>query len=150
MVQPTSLTKVSPGDVMGSHLELGNAVYVDVNPQFNLQTSSGLLLKDAHAIMFGSIYNLLVTPPNDRSRIFQDDYSCGLMGLIQEPLDNSTAILIEMAVKQALDRWEPRVNSVSVRTAVDVSLPGYVVRIRCSAPGLPNGTFSANFQFQKG
>lgn len=148
MVQPTNLTRVSPLEVLGSNLELSSATYVDVNPQFNLQTSSGLVVRDEHAIMFGSLYNLLVTPTNGRSRIFQEDYSCGLMSLLQEPLDNNTAILMEMAVKQAIDKWEPRVKAASIKVKADYSLPGYVVYITCTAVGLRE-SFRATFQFKQ-
>jgi phage baseplate assembly protein W len=148
MVQPTSLTRLSPREVLGSNLELSAATYIDINPQFNLQTSSGLLVRDEHAIMFGSLYNLLVTPSNGRSRIFQEDYSCGLMSLLQEPLDNNTAILIEMAVKQAVDKWEPRVRNTSVKVRADPRLPGYNVFLVCNAIGLQE-SFSATFQFKQ-
>src|SRR5215210_6257498 len=55
-----------------------------------------------------AILLLLSTRPGER--VMRPDYGCDLHGLIFSPNDNTTAGLAIHYVRQALDRWEPRIQ----------------------------------------
>lgn len=110
-------------------LELNGATWVDVNSQFTL---NGLpdRLPDSQAIS-NSIFNILNCPIGARGRIFQPEYGSLWYQFLQEPIDNITAVSMNMAMIQALVRWEPRiqVNTSNSFIQPDLTLPGYNVRI---------------------
>ncbi len=55
-----------------------------------------------------AIFLLLSTTPGER--VMRPDYGCELRRLLFSPNDNTTAGLAIHFVKQALQRWEPRVE----------------------------------------
>ena len=63
-------------------------------------------LKDDAAVK-NAIKNLLVT--NFYERPFQDDLGANLTGLLFEPANNITRILIKDAIKDVIRKYEPRV-----------------------------------------
>jgi phage baseplate assembly protein W len=113
-------------------LSLTGATWVDVNSQFTVNNLPDRL-PDVLAIN-NSIYNILNCPIGARSRIFQPEYGSLWYQFLQEPLDQTTANKMQVAMIQALGRWEPRItidNSNSYVTP-NLSLPGYQVRIAFS------------------
>ena len=137
--------QITPQQVLNPALELSRALYVDVNPNFDPNTSPSHLLKDSYAVVYGSIANLIMTPQGGRSRIFQEDYFCGVLSMIHEPMDETTASFMSMSLTTAIRRWEPRIEDVSVQVEVVLSLPGYKIYVTGRLKGLDDSEFSATY-----
>lgn len=138
-------TLITPQQVLNPALELNKAIFVDVNPGFNPATSPSHLLKDTYAVVYGSIANLIVSVRGSRSRIFLEDYDGGVMGMLQEPLDDTTASFMAMGLTSAIRRWEPRIDDVSVKVTPKVSLPGYGIYVSGRLKGVYDSEFSATY-----
>lgn len=136
---------ITQSQVLHPALDVNNAVYVDVNPGFSPDHSPAHLLRDEYAILYGSVANLIMCPPGGRSRIFQEDYFCGLMNLIQEPFDGITANLMSMTLNTALNTWEPRLTNLSVTVEAVPNPPTYVVSVSGSMVNLAGADFSASY-----
>lgn len=83
-------------------------------------TASGLVVA-AHggiALVTGdmairqSVLLLLATVPGER--VMRPDYGCDLHRLVFSPADDTTAGLAIHHVRQALERWEPRIELIDV------------------------------------
>jgi len=84
---------------------------IDVAEQFaGLGTSptGGIDMVDDQACVRQAILLLLSTIPGER--VMRPNYGCDLHKLIFSPNDNTTAGLAIHYVRQALDRWEPRIQ----------------------------------------
>lgn len=136
---------VSQSQVLHPSLDINNAVYVDVNPGYSPEHSPAHLLKDEYAVLYGSIANLIMCPPGGRSRIFQEDYFCGLMNLLQEPFDGITANLMSMTLNTALNTWEPRLTNLAVTVDVVDNPPTYLVGVSGSLVNLAGAGFNASY-----
>jgi len=115
--------------VSNYQINLDGATWIDVNSLF---TINGLpdRLPDELAIQ-NSLYNLLNCPIGARSRIFQPEYGSLWLQFIQEPLDQVTADKMQIAMIQAIARWEPRITIDFSNSYImpDTSIQGYQVRI---------------------
>jgi phage baseplate assembly protein W len=113
-----------------AQLSLQNANWIDTN---TLVTQNGLpdRLPDVLSINYCSLINLLFCPIGARSRTFNPTYGCVLFQLLQEPIDDGTAALIQMGFIQAIQRWEPRISIDFNNTTVtpDFSIPGYQIQL---------------------
>lgn len=120
-----------------SQLNLNNAVWIDVNTQITLNNLPDRL-PDSEAIIRSSLFNLFNCVPGQRGRTFQPEYGSMWLQFIHEPISDATAVKMEMFMIQAIDRWEPRITLDRFNTSItpDTSIPGYVVRIAFSMPGL--------------
>jgi phage baseplate assembly protein W len=111
-------------------VSLNGATWIDVNPQFGI---NGLpdRLPDSQAIQLCSLFNLFNCPIGARSRIFQPEYGSMWYQFLQEPIDQTTANNMQIAMIQAIARWEPRINIDVSNSYVtpDMTLPGYQVRL---------------------
>lgn len=109
---------------------LDGAIWIDVNTLLGM---NGLpdRLPDEQSITFCSLVNLLNCPIGARSRTFQPEYGSLLYQLLQEPIDNGTATLIQVGFIQAIERWEPRIAIDYSQTQVqpDFQIPGYRIRL---------------------
>lgn len=134
-----------PAQLTNFQTSLDGATWIDVNPQF---TVNGLpdRLPDAQAIQLCSLFCLFNCPIGARSRIFQPEYGSMWYQFLQEPLDQTTANKMQIAMIQAIARWEPRINLDVSNSYIrpDVSLPGYVVRLAFSV-GLTSARQAINF-----
>lgn len=65
---------------------------------------------------------LLSTTPGER--VMRPGYGCDLHRLLFSPLDDTTAGLAIHYVRQALERWEPRIALLSVDANRDEGRPG--------------------------
>lgn len=110
--------------------KLDGAVWIDVNTMVGQNTLPDRL-PDETSIMYGSLFNLLNCPIGARSRTFQPTYGCLLYQILQEPIDENTRSLIQLAFIQAIEKWEPRIelDYSQTRVEVDYDIPGYRVRI---------------------
>lgn len=95
--------------------------------------ATGLVLTPATQLAFvsggeavrQSIMLLLTTSPGER--VMRPDYGCPLNRLIFAPNDATTAGLAIHYVRQAILRWEPRVELTRVDADADLDLPGRLV-----------------------
>ena len=118
--------------VTNYQLSLNGATWIDVNTLFTINGQPDRL-PDVLAVQ-NSLYNLFNCPIGARSRIFQPDYGSMWYQFLQEPLDQSTANKMQIAMIQAIARWEPRITVDFSNSFVtpDLTLPGYQVRIAFS------------------
>jgi len=113
-------------------LSLNGATWIDANSQFLINNLPDRI-PDVLAVQ-NSINNIFNCPIGARSRIFQPEYGSLWYQFLQEPLDQSTANKMQIAMIQALARWEPRITIDNTNSYVtpDFNLPGYRVRIAFS------------------
>jgi hypothetical protein len=64
---------------------------------------------------------LLTTSPGER--VMRPDYGCNLRSLLFSPNDDTTAGLAIHYVRQALQRWEPRIDVIAVDASADPDNP---------------------------
>ena len=91
-----------------------------LHPDFDFLEDQGLRITPGGAIEMVSeqasvrqaVLLLLTTKPHER--VMRPDYGCDLYKLIFSPNDETTAGLAIHYVKQALDRWEPRIQVLRV------------------------------------
>ncbi|MFB6887708.1 GPW/gp25 family protein [Kitasatospora sp. NPDC056327] len=57
-------------------------------------------------------------------RRMRPEFGCGVHELVFDPLDAGTATRAEMEVRQALDRWEPRIEVTDIVFGLDREDPG--------------------------
>ncbi len=68
---------------------------------------------------------LISTTPGER--VMRPEYGCDLHQLVFAPNDLTTHGLAIFAVRQAVDRWEPRVEIVGLDTELDPERPDRLV-----------------------
>ena len=71
-----------------------------------------------------SIRMVLMTAPGER--VMRPDFGCGIWDLLFEPINANTMGLMVVAVREALGRWEPRIELDDVRVEPDPSVDGAV------------------------
>ncbi len=79
----------------------------------------GVALVAGEAAIRQSLLLLLATAPGER--VMRPDYGCDLHRLVFSPADDTTAGLAIHHVRQAIERWEPRIDLIDVdaRSAVE-------------------------------
>ena len=65
-----------------------------------------------------SIPDILTTPVG--TRVMLRDYGCELPAILDQPMNGAMLVDATMAIAEALDRWEPRIELARVRL-VDVA-----------------------------
>jgi phage baseplate assembly protein W len=122
---------------------LANAIWIDANPKYGLDTLPDRL-PDAQAINC-SLYNLFNCAPGQRSRIFQPTYGSLWLSFIHEPINDITAMKMQVYMIDAIKQWEPRIELDLRNTGItpDLKLPGYIVRVAFASN---TGQHSINFQ----
>ncbi len=84
---------------------------IDMPEEFaglGIAPTGGVDMVDDQASVRQAILLLLSTIPGER--VMRPEYGCDLHKLIFSPNDNTTAGLAIHYVRQALDRWEPRIQ----------------------------------------
>jgi len=89
-------------------------------------TDDLIVVKDKAAIA-QAIQTLLFTRIGER--VFQPNLGSRLLNLLFEPLDNATAALISLEIRQVLERYEPRISVDSVSTYPDSDENGFQVEL---------------------
>ena len=64
-----------------------------------------------------AIRMILATVPGER--VMRPDFGCGMWELIFAPITASTLGMVEQAVREAVDRWEPRADLQEVLASGD-------------------------------
>lgn len=82
-----------------------------------LTASGALSMVDGDAAVRQAIMLLLSTTPGER--LMRPQYGCHLNRLLFAPNDHTTAGLAVHYVRQAIRRWEPRVEIVELDAAAD-------------------------------
>lgn len=67
-----------------------------------------------------SLRMILETEPGER--LMRPDFGCGLRRFLQQPNSGATRAQIEAAVRDAIQRWEPRVALVELRVEADADI----------------------------
>jgi phage baseplate assembly protein W len=118
-------------------LSLNNAIWIDVNSQISINNLPDRV-PDAIAIWNSSLFNLFNCYPGQRARTFQPRYGSFWLQFLQEPIGPATAAKMQIFMIQAIKEWEPRISLDMNNTSItaDTMIPGYVVRIAFSMPGL--------------
>jgi len=104
------------GAGIGSRLGEGAATGLAVSP------SGAIAMEAGNAMIRQAIMLLLTTNPGER--VMRPDYGCPLNRLIFAPNDATTAGLAIHYVRQAITRWEKRVEIVHLDAGPDVNDPG--------------------------
>jgi Bacteriophage baseplate protein W len=81
---------------------------VAMGPGLEVKPSGGVLMIEGDRVVRQAIMMLLSTTPGER--VMRPDYGCPLNRLVFEPNDATTAGLAIHYVRQALIRWEPRIE----------------------------------------
>jgi hypothetical protein len=75
-------------------------------------------VREAIAIILG-------TAPGERP--MRPEFGCGIHDYVFESVDSQTVGRLEQAVREALDRWEPRIDVLEVEFTVEQSAEGGMV-----------------------
>jgi phage baseplate assembly protein W len=92
------------------------------DPGLHVSPTGGLAMAAGDAAVRQSILLLLSTRPGER--VMRPLYGCDLHRILFWPNDNTTAGLAIHYVRQAVERWEPRVQILRVdadRNAIDAT-----------------------------
>lgn len=76
-----------------------------------------LAMSSGEDLIGESIIIILGTAKGER--VMRPDFGCGIQELVFAPNDTSTATLLTFHVKEALLRWEPRIEVLSVDVLSD-------------------------------
>src|SRR2546428_4490131 len=74
-----------------------------------------------------SIRIILGTSPGER--VMRPDFGAGLYALVFEPINTTTMALARHHVEQALIRWEPRIDSITVKVTDEARLGRLMIDI---------------------
>jgi len=98
--------------------------HFDIGPEFagfQITGSGGIEMIEEEGSVRQAILMLLSTRPGER--VMRPDYGCDLHRLIFSPNDATTAGLAIHYVRQALERWEPRILILRVDADPDDGYP---------------------------
>jgi hypothetical protein len=62
-----------------------------------------------------SIWIILSTAEGER--VMRPDFGCGIHDLIFSPINTNTINMVESSIREALTRWEPRVEILNIGTS---------------------------------
>lgn len=104
---------------------LGDRAGVDAAGGLVTSLSGGLVMVEGGEAIRQSIMLLLTTAPGER--VMRPEYGCPIHRLVFSPNDATTAGLAIHYVRQAITRWEPRVEIVRLDAGADLQDPGRLV-----------------------
>lgn len=85
-----------------------------------LEPAGGVALASDAEDIRQAIHIILGTSPGER--VMRPDFGAGLQALVFEPINTTTMALAKHHVEQALIRWEPRIDSVTVAVTDEARL----------------------------
>ena len=94
---------------------------VDDWPGLRVASTGGVDMVAGADAVRQSLLLLLSTIPGER--VMRPDYGCPLHRLVFSPNDDTTAGLAIHSVRQAVERWEPRVEVIGVEADRDAEAP---------------------------
>lgn len=89
-----------------------NRLYKDIDLAFQPRPSGDLYKKQDAAAVKQAVKNLLLT--NHGEKPFEPFYGANLQSLLFDLMDDETAVDIQIAVRQAIERYEPRARLLNV------------------------------------
>ncbi|OQY55044.1 MAG: hypothetical protein DRR08_07215 [Candidatus Parabeggiatoa sp. nov. 2] len=96
----------------------------DEHSGLSTSPTGALQMVEDDATVRQAILMLLNTAPGER--IMRPDYGCELSKLLFAPNDDTTAGLAIHYVRRALERWEPRIDILSVDATRNKDNPDYL------------------------
>ena len=94
----------------------------DEVPGIRISSTGGIAKVAKQAAVRQSILLLLTTRPGER--VMRPDYGCDLQRLVFSPNDATTHGLAIYYVRQALQRWEPRIDILGLDATSNKGDPG--------------------------
>lgn len=94
-----------------------------------------------------SIVNLLLT--NKGERFFNADLGSDLYSLLFEPLDFGVATLVQNVVSETLERYEPRINVISVIATPNFDDNGFDLSLTFEIIGREDIPLNVNFFLER-
>lgn len=90
-----------------------------------LDNRGGVALTSAENEIQQAIYIILSTSPGER--VMRPEFGCRIHDYIFAPSNGATAAAVEDVVRQALIRWEPRINLLDVRVTPSPNALGMIL-----------------------
>jgi len=88
----------------------------------SISNRGGIEMIEGKAAVRQAIFTLLATRPGER--VMRPNYGCNLHRLVFSPNDDTTAGLAIHYVRQAIERWEPRVEIIRLDSSRSEAIPG--------------------------
>lgn len=104
---------------------LGERLGTDAASGFTVSPAGSLAMTQGNALIRQAILLLLTTSPGER--VMRPDYGCPLRRLVFAPNDATTAGLAIHYVRQAITRWEKRVEIVRLDAGQDAADAGMLM-----------------------
>lgn len=125
---------------------MSGVIYSDVNLYVNHYSQYELVF-DETAIQ-QSLLTIFGTIPG--SRIFRPEFGSIVEQLLFEPISMKTANNIESIIRNAVQRWEPRITLSNIVMIPDPVNQNYFVELSYIIPLLGNIRGNLNFSIAKG
>jgi phage baseplate assembly protein W len=109
-------------------------------------TGDLITVKDEASIK-QSIVNLLLT--NKGERFFAPDVGSSISNLLFEPLDYGTASLLQSEIKTTLERYEPRIQIISIIATPNYDDNGFEVELVFEVIGRDDIPLNVNFFLER-
>lgn len=87
--------------------------------------SGNIALAEGHDELVGSMKMVLSTAPGER--VMRPTFGCRIWELVFAPVNANTIGLMNLAVREALGQWEPRIDVEDVRSVPDPDDPSRVL-----------------------
>ena len=109
-------------------LSTANRVWTDLDLDFTKHPiTDDISKKRGVEAIKRSVRNLLLT--NKYERPFNPDLGSGIMGLMFELVSPTTANVLELAIKEVLENYEPRIIIDNIRIQGDIDRNGYHITL---------------------
>jgi len=94
----------------------------EMSAGLEIASTGGIGMVDGPASVRQAILLLLSTQPGER--LMRPTYGCDLQKLVFSPNDDTTAGLAIHYIREALARWEPRIEIVKIDSCREPASPG--------------------------
>jgi len=109
-------------------LSTANRVWTDLDLDFTKHPiTDDISKKRGVEAIKRSVRNLLLT--NKYERPFNPDLGSGIMGLLFELVSPTTANVLELAIREVLENYEPRIIIDNIRIQGDIDRNGYHITL---------------------
>lgn len=106
-----------------------NPDYRDLDLDFFANPSTGdVFKKEGEEAIKRSVRNILFT--NFYERLFQPSIGSNVRKLLFEPINPFTLTLLQNAIKETINNFEPRVTMIDVTVSSDIDNNGFNVRLQ--------------------
>lgn len=103
--------------------------YKDLDLDFFANPTTGdVFKKEGDEAIKRSVRNLIMTNFYDRS--FQPYIGSNVRKLLFEPINPMTIVLLQTAIKEVINNFEPRVRLIEIKVSADMDNNGFNVRLQ--------------------